>query len=549
MAFTIPAEEAEHLLSIRPANKKDYKTSSIPKIESNGNSNSNSNSNSKTPNENHNNENDNDDEKLWSPSGTLWRDAFYFVGPGWLVCIAYVDPGNYQADIQAGATSRYNLLFALWWATLLSIYVQVLCVRLSYYGQVDLAQVQAANTKSNWLRYINWFIAELSTVITDMPQVVGFAVACNYFLGCKYYVGVILSLVTTMNFLATLDYGIRLLEAIVAMFVGIMAIALFAESLEVQPDINEIMLGWTVGFRDITSTDLFAITGILGSIVQPHNLYLHTAALCTSRKVERTESTVHVAIKYSSWEPTIPIIITFLVNVAVTAIASESLQEMKTEDSIIGLTNFCDYFRSLKYGCFLWAVSLFAAGQSGAITTTYTGQYVMDGFLNMKMSVEKRAIITRLVAITPCALVSAFFPKRLNEIVNIVNSLLGFLLPFALTPLIKYNCSKEYMGEKYASKGVEKCVLYGFAFVVYFINAVALVAPGGGFFGNHLFPANEGDEKSKKIYMVLAIIIEGLYLVWNVHCLFFSPIITPIKPIISDKSKDLHFLDRGTNII
>eukprot|EP00548_Thalassiothrix_antarctica_P006877 CAMPEP_0194143144 /NCGR_PEP_ID=MMETSP0152-20130528/12334_1 /TAXON_ID=1049557 /ORGANISM="Thalassiothrix antarctica, Strain L6-D1" /LENGTH=502 /DNA_ID=CAMNT_0038842413 /DNA_START=19 /DNA_END=1524 /DNA_ORIENTATION=+ len=502
MAFATPTQETQHLLS-RSTKNTGYKTSSIPEKDGN----------SKNTSEN-DNDKDKEDEKLWSPSGNYFRDGLYFVGPGWLVCIAYVDPGNYQADIQAGASSRYNLLFAVWWSSLLSIYVQILCVRLSYYGQVDLAQVQAVNTRSNWLRYLNWFIAELSTIITDMPQVVGFAVACNYFLGCDYYVGVILSLVTTMNFLATIDYGIRLLETIVAMFVVIMAIALFAESLEVQPDINEIMSGWTIGFRNITSTDLFAITGILGSIVQPHNLYLHTAALCTSRKVERTESTIHVAIKYSSWELTIPIIITFFVNVAVTAVAAESLQETNTDENTIGLTNFCDYFQSLKYGCFLWAVSLFAAGQSGAITTTYTGQYVMDGFLNMKLSVEKRAIITRLVAITPCALVSAFFPESLNNIVNVVNSLMGFLLPFALTPLIKYNCSKEYMGEKYASKGIEKCVLYMFAFLIYFINAAALVAPGGGFFGDYLFSTNKEDDQTRNFCILFAIIIEVLYLVW-----------------------------------
>ena len=112
-----------------------------------------------------------DDFHRWSPSGSWTRDLLHFVGPGWFVSIAYVDPGNYQADIQAGATSKYSLLFTLWWTSVLSLYVQVLCVRLAYYGQVTLAEAQARDATSNWKRYTAWFIAEFSAVITDLPEV------------------------------------------------------------------------------------------------------------------------------------------------------------------------------------------------------------------------------------------------------------------------------------------------------------------------------------------------------------------------------------------
>ena len=186
---------------------------------------------------------------LWTPSGSYLKDFFYFSGPGWFVSIAYVDPGNYQADIQAGATSRYNLLFTLFWTSLLSIYVQVLCVRLALYGKLNLAEAQAKYSAKNntCLRYFEWFIAEFSTIITDLPGIVGFAIAARFFLDVPYLVGVLLSLVTTMVFLSTLNSGFKILEVVICIFVGIMSVAIFTEMATVRPSGSEIMRGWIYG--------------------------------------------------------------------------------------------------------------------------------------------------------------------------------------------------------------------------------------------------------------------------------------------------------------
>lgn len=205
----------------------------------------------------------------WEPSGNRWKDMLYFVGPGWLVSIAYIDPGNYQADIQAGASTQYSLLFTIWWSSVLSIYVQVLCVRLGYYSQQTLAEVQAREFRlqnSKWKRYLAWFIAEFSVILTDLPEVIGIGIACNLFFGWPYTVGVLMSLVTTMLFLATMRYGMTILETIVVGFVGIMSIALFVEMSFVGPNVEEITKGWIYGFVDVTADDLFTIAGILGKI-------------------------------------------------------------------------------------------------------------------------------------------------------------------------------------------------------------------------------------------------------------------------------------------
>lgn len=450
----------------------------------------------------------------------------YFVGPGWLVSIAYIDPGNYQADIQAGATTQYYLLFTIWWSSVLSIYVQILCVRLGYYSQKTLAEVQASefrHQRSTKKRYFAWFLAEFSVILTDLPEVIGIGIACNLFFGWPYWVGVLASLLTTMSFLATMHYGMRILEGIIVAFVGIMSIALFVEMSFVQPDKEAIVKGWVYGFVDMSSDDLFTIAGIIGAVVMPHNLYLHTASV-QSRKVVRRKEVVEKAVWYCSVEPIVPILVSFFVNLAVVAIAAERVYGTDNA-AMVGLTDFCNYFLSLRGGCLLWGVALLAAGQSSAITTTYTGQYIMDGFLELRLPIKVRAVATRLVAITPCVIVSLFFPKGLNLMINVVNVALGFLLPFALLPLIKYNCSPAIMGDN-ASKGSEKAVLYGFGIFVWLINAMTLSIPGGGFFGD--FVNTMEWSATKAGWIVVQLLIQLLYAWWNFSCLF-TPLATSIE--------------------
>jgi natural resistance-associated macrophage protein 2 len=463
----------------------------------------------------------------WTPSSTgpgsgrwSWRDFMFFVGPGWFVSIAYIDPGNYQADIQAGATSRYSLLFVLWWTSILSMYVQMLCVRLAYHANMTLAECQARHLPNRTLRYLHWAIAEFSTVITDLPEVIGIGIAGHIFFGWPYYVGVILSLLTTMAFLATMNFGVHVLETIVFLFVGIMSVALFVEMDFVKPDAGALVRGWLYGFQHVGYGDIFAITGVVGAVVMPHNLYLHTAA-CQARPVH--PHYVKQAVRYSSLEPILPIAVSFGVNLAIVAIAAEQVYGADGADQV-GLTDFCDYFRKLKGGCVLWGIALLAAGQSSAITTTYTGQYVMDGFLDLRLPVQWRAVITRLVAITPCVLVSVLLPNQMNRMVNIVNSSLSFLLPFAFTPLVKYNCSVEFMGERNVSRGVEKMVLYGFAVAVWLVNAVALSVNGGGFFGDLRAAAATADAGSATklgpVFMtIVEIALQVFYAGWNWYIL------------------------------
>ena len=195
----------------------------------------------------------------------LGKTFWYFSGPGWLLSIAYVDPGNYQADIQAGATTGYKLLWTIWWTTVLSLFCQRMCVRLAYYGQVTLAEVQARDYMDiPWIRQMNWFIAELSAVLTDLPEVIGIGIAGKIFFGFPYYVGVLMSLLTTMVFLGTLHFGLRTLESMIFLFVLVMSVALFVEVTFVDVDWGKFVKGWTVDVVFTEQSDLFAVTGVIG---------------------------------------------------------------------------------------------------------------------------------------------------------------------------------------------------------------------------------------------------------------------------------------------
>ena len=225
--------------------------------------------------------------------------------------------------------------------------------------------------------------------------------AVNYFFGLPYWVGVLMSILTTLVFLASLSCGMRPLEIAICIFVAIMSVALWVEMSFVGVDTAALMKGWTVGFIDTTRSDIFSLAGIMGSVVMPHNLYLHTAAVQSkAHHIKQSPDVIEKAVKYCSIEPIMPIIVSFFVNMAVVAIAAESVYGTDNASSV-GLTDFCTYFMNLKGGCLLWAIALLAAGQSGAITTTYTGQYVMDGFLQLQLPLWIRSIITRMVAIGP----------------------------------------------------------------------------------------------------------------------------------------------------
>merc|ERR1711981_206140 len=266
-----------------------------------------------------------DESELEIPPGvdTPWsfgRFIRYF-GPGWLVCIAYVDPGNYQADIQSGAQTGYSQNWVILWTQLLSWYVQYMCVKLQHYTNTNLAEAMALQYPK-YIRWLFWVIAEVSIILTDLPEVIGFAIAINLFNpSVPLFAGVLLSFLSTMVFLASLSKGSYFIELTACALVVIMSIVLFVEWDMAPTDSVAFAKGALLPLLPMDASAIQSIIGIISAVVMPHNLYLHSGAL-ESRRAPNVEKYKRQAVWLGLWDPFIPILSTTVVNWAIAALAA-----------------------------------------------------------------------------------------------------------------------------------------------------------------------------------------------------------------------------------
>merc|ERR1712072_856338 len=266
-----------------------------------------------------------DESELEIPPGvdTPWSFGSFirYFGPGWLVCIAYVDPGNYQADIQSGAQTGYSQNWVILWTQLLSWYVQYMCVKLQHYTNTNLAEAMALQYPK-YIRWLFWVIAEVSIILTDLPEVIGFAIAINLFNpSVPLFAGVLLSFLSTMVFLASLSKGSYFIELTACALVVIMSIVLSVEWDMAPTDSVAFAKGAFLPLLPMDASAIQSIIGIIGAVVMPHNLYLHSGAL-ESRRAPNVEKYKRQAVWLGLWDPFIPILSTTVVNWAIAALAA-----------------------------------------------------------------------------------------------------------------------------------------------------------------------------------------------------------------------------------
>merc|ERR1711977_59947 len=429
-----------------------------------------------------------DESELEIPPGvdTPWSFGSFirYFGPGWLVCIAYVDPGNYQADIQSGAQTGYSQNWVILWTQLLSWYVQYMCVKLQHYTNTNLAEAMALQCPK-YIRWLFWVIAEVSIILTDLPEVIGFAIAINLFNpSVPLFAGVLLSFLSTMVFLASLSKGSYFIELTACALVVIMSIVLFVEWDMSPTDSVAFAKGAFLPLLPMDASAIQSIIGIIGAVVMPHNLYLHSGAL-ESRRAPNVEKYKRQAVWLGLWDPFIPILSTTVVNWAIAALAAIFVYGNPNAPDNLGIASF-PKFLQVKGGTIMWGIALIAAAQSSCITTTYSGQFVMDGFLKINLPKWARAIITRCVAVVPCVIVAAVLDDTAMELmIDVVNSSLAFLLPFALIPLTRLTTSKQYMGDKFKAGPIETWIIWAANVLCFGINFCTLVAPNGAYFGQY----------------------------------------------------------------
>lgn len=405
-----------------------------------------------------------------------WRKLWAFTGPGFLMSIAYLDPGNIESDMQAGAAARYRLLWVLVSATIIGLFLQRLSARIGVVTGSHLAEI-CYRRYPKWPRLLLWIMSEIAIIGSDMQEVIGTAVAI-YLLSNRViplYGGVLLTIFDTFTFLFLDRYGLRKLEAFFGFLIALMAATFGYEFFKVQPNALEVVEGVVIPYcKDCSSGALLQAVGIIGAIIMPHNLYLHSA-LVKSRKIDRKiKDEVNDANRYVFIEAVVALGVSLLINIAVTSVFAHEIYGksnenvinicMKAEDpqryDIQGWANDTEPFDTDLYkagvylGCsfgafamYIWAVGIFAAGQSSTMTGTYSGQFVMEGFLNLKWSRWKRVLLTRTIAIGPTLAVTLTSDiNHLTGMNDYLNALMSLQLPFALLPTLTFTSSEKVMG-------------------------------------------------------------------------------------------------------
>ncbi|CAL1380782.1 unnamed protein product [Linum trigynum] len=381
-----------------------------------------------------------------------WRKLWLFTGPGFLMSIAFLDPGNLEGDLQSGAIAGYSLLWLLMWATAVGLLIQMLSARLGVATGRHLAEL-CRTEYPTWARMLLWIMAELALIGADIQEVIGSAIAIKILSNgyLPLWAGVVITALDCFVFLFLENYGVRKLEAFFAFLIAVMAISFAWMFGDTKPNGTELLLGILI--PKLSSKTIKQAVGVVGCIIMPHNVFLHSA-LVQSRDVDRTKKgRVDEALRYYGIESAVALAVSFFINLCVTAVFAKAFYGTEVANSI-GLVNAGQLLQE-KYGggvlpiLYIWGIGLLAAGQSSTITGTYAGQFIMGGFLNLRLKKWVRAMITRSCAIIPTIIVALIFDSsedsldKLNEWLNVLQSV---QIPFALIPLLCLVSKEQIMG-------------------------------------------------------------------------------------------------------
>eukprot|EP01133_Synstelium_polycarpum_P021332 gene21332-25620_t len=382
------------------------------------------------------------DEDVFFSFKKLWS----FTGPGFLMSIAYLDPGNLESDIQAGASAGYQLLWVLLWSTLIGLWLQLLASRLGVATGKHLAEHCRAYYPRT-PRIILWLMTELAIIGSDIQEVIGTAIAIQILSNghIPLWAGVLITAADSFTFLMLENYGIRKLEFFFSSLITIMAISFGVEYVISKPDQLSVLKGVVIPI--CSKSNISQAVGILGAVVMPHNIYLHSA-LVQSRKIDRTKpSQIRIANKYFTIESSIALFISFIINLFVVSVFAVGFFGKNYDNiglSTAALVLYEKYGTAAKY---IWAIGLLAAGQCSTMTGTYSGQFVMEGFLNLKIKPWKRLMITRATAIVPAIVVAILANSHLDSLDQWLNVLQSVQLPFAVLPVLYFTSCEKTMGQ------------------------------------------------------------------------------------------------------
>lgn len=390
-------------------------------------------------------------------NGSFWRNLLAFSGPGALVAVGYMDPGNWITSIGGGAEYGYLLLSVILISSLIAMLLQYMAAKLGIVTQMDLAQATRKHT-SKGLGFVLWIVTELAIMATDIAEVIGGAIALNLLFGLPLLVGVILTIFDVLLLLFLMKLGFRKIEAIVMTLILVIMLVFCYEVIIAQPNFPAVLQGFIPQKQVLNHGQLTMALGIVGATVMPHNLYLHSS-ISQSRKIDRSDTQeVATAVRFATWDSNIQLSAAFLVNCLLLILGSALFfghsEEVGTFSALFDALQDSSIAGAVASPVLsvLFAVALLASGQNSTITGTLTGQVVMEGFIHMKIPTWARRLITRGLSVIPVLLCTIYFggnEQALDDLLIYSQVFLSIALPVSMIPLVLFTSSKKIMGERF----------------------------------------------------------------------------------------------------
>ncbi len=385
-----------------------------------------------------------------SRSPIYWKRLLGFLGPGFLIAVGYMDPGNWATDIAGGSRFGYTLLFVIMASNLMAILLQSLSLKLGVATDRDLAQLCRESTRP-WASWILWLMAEIAIAACDMAEVIGSAIALQLLFHIPLFYGVLITSLDVLLILLLQRWGFRYVEAVVIALIGTILGLFVVQMVLSRPEYLPALHSLVVPSRSILANSgmLFIAIGMLGATVMPHNLYLHSS-IVQSRRYKRTPEGKREAVRMANIDSALALTVALFVNAAILIVAaavfhrSGHFEVAAIEDAYKLLSPLVGTAGAST----LFAVALLASGQNSSITGTLAGQVVMEGFIHLRVAPWLRRLITRTIAIVPTIVVVAFRGEHGTETLLLLSQvILSLQLSFAVVPLVIFTSDRRKMGE------------------------------------------------------------------------------------------------------
>lgn len=392
----------------------------------------------------------------------FWRNLLAFSGPGALVAVGYMDPGNWITSIGGGAKYGYLLLSVVFLSSLIAMLLQYMAAKLGIVTHMDLAQATRKYTGKK-LGILLWIITELAVMATDIAEIIGSAIALNLLFGIPLTYGVLLTVFDVFLLLLLMKLGFRKIEAIVMTLILVILGVFLYEVFQADPVVQQVFGGFIPQKRILHHGELTMALGIVGATVMPHNLYLGSSISQTRKYNHQSKEDIALAVRFATWDSNLQLSLAFLVNCLLLILGSALFFGHQGD-----LGTFTALYDALKDPniagkvaspvlSVLFAVALLASGQNSTITGTLAGQIVMEGFIHIKLPAWIRRLITRLLSVLPVIICAIFFGDdegTLDQLLIYSQVFLSIALPISMIPLVYFTSSEKIMGKQFKNKPI-----------------------------------------------------------------------------------------------